>query len=464
MIPSKLKLALTGGIALSMLAVAAPASAFCGFYVAKADTELFNESSKVAIVRDGDRTVITMANDYEGDPTEFAMVIPVPTVITKNQVHVSDVSLLDHLDAYTAPRLVEYHDSNPCAPEMMEDEIVVTARGQQAPVLAMSKNMESAADLGVTIEETFTVGEYDILVLSARESSGLQTWLTTNGYKIPTGADRVLDSYIKQDMKFFVAKVNLDEKAKAGGEMLRPIAVAFESPKFMLPIRLGTVNSKGSQDLFVYALTRNGRVETTNYRTTKIPTDVNLPEFVEGDFANVYPAMFSKAIDREGGSGVVMEYAWDMNWCDPCAADPLSVAQLKELGAFWVGGNGDMQRGGGKGMARDVYVTRLHVRYDAESFPEDLKFQATGNRQNFQARYVMQKAFDGSMECKAANRYKKEVNKRQDKEIATLANLTGWDKSEIRENIKVSGVGMKFDVDGPSGDNWWSDMWGDKDE
>ena len=298
MILSKFKLALTGGVALSMLAIAAPASAFCGFYVAKADTDLFNESSKVAIVRDGDRTVITMANDYEGDPTEFAMVIPVPTVITKNQVHVSDVSLLDHLDAYTAPRLVEYHDSNPCAPEVMEDEIIVTAGRRQGPVLAMSKNLESAADLGVTIEETFTVGEYDILVLSARESSGLQTWLTTNGYKIPDGADRVLDSYIKQDMKFFVAKVNLEEKAKAGGEMLRPIAVAFESPKFMLPIRLGTVNSKGSQDLFVYALTRNGRVETTNYRTTKIPTDVNLPEFVEGDFENVYPAMFAKAIDQ----------------------------------------------------------------------------------------------------------------------------------------------------------------------
>ena len=75
-------------LALTTLALAPSASAFCGFYVAKADTELFNQSSKVALVRDGDRTVITMANDYIGDPTEFAMVIPVPTVITKEQVHI----------------------------------------------------------------------------------------------------------------------------------------------------------------------------------------------------------------------------------------------------------------------------------------------------------------------------------------------------------------------------------------
>ena len=92
---------LSSAAAFIVMGAAPSASAFCGFYVAKADTELFNQSSKVALVRDGDRTVITMANDYIGDPTEFAMVIPVPTVITKEQVHISDPGLLEHLDAYT---------------------------------------------------------------------------------------------------------------------------------------------------------------------------------------------------------------------------------------------------------------------------------------------------------------------------------------------------------------------------
>ena len=58
------KYLLSSAIAFSTVAIAPSASAFCGFYVAKADTELFNQSSKVALVRDGDRTVITMANDY----------------------------------------------------------------------------------------------------------------------------------------------------------------------------------------------------------------------------------------------------------------------------------------------------------------------------------------------------------------------------------------------------------------
>src|SRR5215470_2176937 len=87
---------------------------FCGFYVAKADTKLFNRASQVVLVRDGDRTVMTMANDFEGEPKEFAVVIPVPTFLTREQIHVGDKALVDHLDAYSAPRLVEYFDQNPC--------------------------------------------------------------------------------------------------------------------------------------------------------------------------------------------------------------------------------------------------------------------------------------------------------------------------------------------------------------
>ena len=90
------------------------ARAFCGFYVAKADAKLFNRSSQVALVRDGDRTVLTMGSDFQGDPKEFAIVIPVPTPIEKEQIHIGDPKLLARLDAYSSPRLVEYLDPDPC--------------------------------------------------------------------------------------------------------------------------------------------------------------------------------------------------------------------------------------------------------------------------------------------------------------------------------------------------------------
>lgn len=453
--------------ALGLMWAAPHAAAFCGFYVAKADANLFNEASKVVMARDGNRTVITMVNDYEGDPTEFAMVIPTPVVLQESQINIGKKSNVDHLDAYTAPRLVEYHDPDPCRQiEYLQRK--VRSAGAPAPVdMAME---DSAAELGVTIEAEYTIGEYDIIILSATQSDGLQTWLDQEGYKVPPQARSVLASYIAQDMKFFVAKVNLEEKAKLGGEFLRPIQLAFEHDRFMLPIRLGTVNAKGKQDLILYTLTRKGRVESTNYRTARIPTDMDLPLFLKSDdeFGKFYKAMYAKTAEREGPA-TILEYAWDMNWCDPCAADPLSQKQLRELGAYWVGNDQKPRIGTngqiipprpGKGQARDAFVTRLHMRYDAASFPEDLKFQETGDRQNFQGRYVMRNPFKGDLSCEAGQDYARRLQDRFEREATQLASITGWDVNEIRAKMKADGQTPPSVPQG-GGKPWWEKMWND---
>jgi len=364
-------------------------------------------------------------------------VVPVPTFIERRQIEVVDKALLDHLDAYTAPRLVEYFDDDPCR----RDDLVMYRKSGAAPMA--SGGMRQRRDLGVTVEATYTVGEYDILILSARESGGLTTWLLENGYKIPDGASSILGSYIKQNMRFFVAKVNLKEQAKLGFTFLRPLQVSYESPKFMLPIRLGTVNAKGTQDLFVFALSRKGRVETTNYRTVKLPTGMELPLFVKAEFKDFYKSMFAEQVRKEDMRAVFLEYAWDMSWCDPCAADPLSAEELQKLGARWSDAGGQATPQGG---AQPAYVSRLHVRYDAAHFPEDLVFQETADRANFQGRYVLRHAWTGSSTCDASARYRRELGPRQEREAQALASLTGWDIAKIRQKmggpVKVTAFGL----------------------
>jgi hypothetical protein len=424
------------------------ANSFCGFYVAKADTNLYNKASQVVLVRDGDKTVITMANDFKGDPKEFAIVVPVPTFIEKDQINIGDKKIIDHLDAYSSPRLVEYFDGNPCAPHP-----AMEFRGNGfAFKSADSSVREENAALGVLVEATYTVGEYDILILSAKEGKGLEKWLKQNGYKIPAGASEILGSYIKQDMRFFVAKVNLKEQSKLGFNYLRPIQVAFESPKFMLPIRLGTVNADGPQELFVYVLNRKGRVETTNYRTVKLPTGMDIPVYVKDEFKDFYLAMFDRQVEKEKMKTVFLEYAWDMNWCDPCAADPLSPEELKNLGVFWLQGGGPNSRK--SGLARNVFITRLHVRYDAKHFPEDLIFQETGDRTNFQGRYVLRHAWNGEATCEAVKHYKVRLKTRQEQEAKILASLTGWDINGIREKMNLDEMAVDIEDE-----KWWKNLW-----
>ena len=243
--------------------------AFCGFYVAKADTKIYNQASQVILVRDGNQTVLTMSNDFKGDVKDFAMVVPVPTVLKKEDIKVVERGVFDKLDAYSAPRLVEYYDNNPC--DRREYEMMA----KSAPAMAGAGSMDRAADketkknYGVTIEAKYTVGEYDIIILGAEQSNGLQRWLTDNGYKIPPNAEEVLNPYIKNNLKFFVVKVNIDKMEGGDFQTLRPIQIKFNALRFGLPIRLGMANSYGDQDLIIYAFTRKGRVECTNYRTMK---------------------------------------------------------------------------------------------------------------------------------------------------------------------------------------------------
>lgn len=455
-----------------MLWPPAEAQAFCGFYVGRAGAQLYNHASQVVMVHDGDRTVLSLMNDYQGEPEEFALVIPVPVVLQQGQIHIGNRELFQRIDSYSAPRLVEYFDPSPCPLPMSEMQRSLNM-GAAAPGMAFDMAArKDAKALGVTIESQYTVGEYDIVILSATQSDGLETWLGQSGYHIPQGLGAALAPYIRQGMKFFVARVNIKEHKRTGLSYLRPIQFAFESPKFMLPIRLGMINANGPQDLIVYVLSREGRVETTDYRTVKIPSGMDVPEFVQSKFDKFYQAMFDQQVKRDEMRTVFTEYAWNMGWCDPCAASPLSRDELRQLGVFWLDENsqGGPQPGMPMGIPMrnqrivpqilpipapgptQVILTRLHVRYSAATFPEDLAFQQTQDQENFQARYVIRHPWTGSPDaCAAAPNYFAELRRRHETDAAALADLTGWDLAGV---LKQAGLSPN-DRSQP----WWQRLW-----
>jgi hypothetical protein len=297
--------------------------------------------------------------------------------------------------------------------------------------LAFSKNISLASsaferdadNLGVTIEAKYQIGEYDILILSAKESVGLKTWLIGNGYNIPATADEVLDPYIKSNMKFFVVKVNLEKKLESAFDYLSPIQIEFNHDRFMLPIRLGMANANGAQDMIVYAFTRSGRIETTNYRTVKVPSDRNIPLFVEPKFGQFYKALFDKAYEREGKNAVFLEYAWNVSpsWngmkCDPCVGTPPVNNDFLQAGVNWT----DPWSGG------QIFFTRLHVRYTRDKFPQDLFFQITPNQEHFQGRYILTNPAEGDLSCDAGQSYLLDLELKRKREVDELVSLTGWE-------------------------------------
>jgi len=411
------KIGITVGIA--ALAVAMQPTdthAFCGFYVSGSGDKMFADATQVVLMREGTRTVLSMQNDYKGPLADFAMVIPVPVVLHEKDVKTLPKNVFDHTDALGSPRLVEYWEQDPCA--VMNTDDAMAARPTKSAGRAVDKSDEKGKD-GVKIEAQFDVAEYKILILSATEATGLETWLRANHYQIPTGAEPLLRPYVEGGMKFFVAKVDPKKVQMVDGHAaLSPIRFHYDSDEFALPIRLGMANSSGKQDLIVNIISADKRYEVANYRNVFIPTNFDVKDSVRARFGEFYAALFDKTVEANPGA-VVTEYAWTAvpNYhCDPCTNADISNPDLMTLGGDVIGGQ----------IAAGTFVlTRLHARYSAQDMKDDLRFReakpVTGGREQwsrqgleygavpsaqnyFQARYAMRHRWTGPIACASPQR------------------------------------------------------------
>jgi hypothetical protein len=439
------KYTLTAVLAAGAMLSAAPAKAFCGFYVSGAGEKMFNNATQVVIMREGMRTVLSMQNNYQGPPSNFAMVVPVPVVLQKENVKTLPQDIFSRVDQLAAPRLVEYWEQDPCfQPDY--GHIGMRARGAAIPPPAP---LAAAAmrDERVVIEAQFTVGEYEVVILSAKDAGGLDSWLKDNGYKIPEGSEPYFRPYIESGSKFFVAKVDVSKVKFADGmATLSPLRFHYDSDKFNLPIRLGLVNASGAQDLIVHILAKQKRYEVANYPNVTIPTNLDVSDKARDNFGPFYAALFDRTLEKNP-KAIITEYSWDAGSCDPCPTPALTPSELATLGADALTDGDGANPGIGMPMPQqpgartpnappaplrappprrfwgggNFVLTRLHARYTKDSLGEDMVFREAasiaGGREfmgqggkleegavpypmnNFQGRYAMRHPWTGPITC-----------------------------------------------------------------
>jgi MYXO-CTERM domain-containing protein len=356
---------------LGVLAMPSVVDAFCGFYVAGSNQPLLNDATQVVLMRKGTRTVLSMQNNYKGPPEAFAMIVPVPVVLHEQDVKTLTKDVFAHVEMMGAPRLVEYWEQDPCAPPVDYNGIPApTAKGAAYAL----DDFEADDKLGVKIEAKFTVGEYQILILAAKDSTGLDTWLRQEKYNIPAGAEPLLRPYVEGGMKFFVAKVDPKKVVWDGDRaVLSPLRFHYDAEEFALPVRLGIANSSGTQDLIVNILAPGQRFEMANYPNVTIPTNIDVKPSVKNSFGAFYAALFDATVEKHQGA-VVTEYAWQATTCDPCPGPALDASDFETLGADVLLGSRDKPE---RYDNADFVLTRLHARY-GKDLENDLVFKQAG--------------------------------------------------------------------------------------
>ncbi len=332
---------------LSFLVTAAEAG--CGTWGARPGTPVLTSASQVIIAQNADRLAITMAVDALLAPTDFALIVPVPAVLTAQDVSVVSNELFARFDAYTAPRIgtlgCEWFD--------LDTTDTGSDTGGGAP---------GEPSDGVAILSTFVVGTYEFFVLDASDAGGLVAWLDGEGFVIPEASEPVVQEYLDAGQYMLAARIGLDLLPDTEPIWLEPIQLRYASTgdTVVLPIRLGATVSPGEQDLVAYVLTDSPayRVGISNMAETTMEAACMVRD---EDFAAFYAGQLTEAF--LGGTWLT-EYAGAALWEQSVlwSASPLTSDELVAAGS----------------EVSSPFLTRLHLRYAPEEATQDVVIYPSG--------------------------------------------------------------------------------------
>jgi hypothetical protein len=271
------------------------ASAFSAMYVGKGEARLVNKVAHVVVMRDGARTIVSMQNEYVGPPEPFAMIVPLPSAIAKGNVKTLARDTFEGIDKIAGPRLVEYWEQDPCGPSSLQ---------RIAPPAKSALAGAAKPDIAVLADAAYAVGEYDVVVLSAKE---LAAWLTKEGYVLPPDAEPYLRPYVDAGNTFIVARVDGAKlKMEYGKAQLSPLRFHYDAPELTVPVRIGLANSPGVQELVLDILANEKRYDAAS---APIPTNLDVAETTRDKFTAFYTSLYDKTLEKSSKT-IVTEYAW----------------------------------------------------------------------------------------------------------------------------------------------------------
>jgi len=147
------------------------------------DKDLFEPEQKAVIVYGEEKEILVIQASYEGDVSEFAWIIPVPSY---PELDKANSKIFEELHYLTNPKVIE-----------------------SISILDFFFSPGKYAK-GVSVHEQGSVGIYDYSILSSEDSNALINWLNNNSYFIPEEANSVINYYIDKNWYFVALKYNRD--------------------------------------------------------------------------------------------------------------------------------------------------------------------------------------------------------------------------------------------------------------
>jgi hypothetical protein len=201
------------------------------------------------------QTVLWDQIEYDGDPSEFAWVLPVKQGA---RVELATDAWFETLDAATSVHVV----SPPldCAPAPgarssggCGSQDFALAGAEQADGVSLPKE-------AVTVVHKGTVGPYETVTLSTDTQGALNTWLDGHGYAVDTEVQPIIDAYVAEGFDFIALRLQPGQGVRA----MKPVRVVMPGASPTLPLRMVAAGTGPFVGISLFVITE-GRFATKNF-------------------------------------------------------------------------------------------------------------------------------------------------------------------------------------------------------
>jgi|GEM_PF-1373205 Uncharacterized protein conserved in bacteria len=258
---------------------------------------------------------MVLSTMYVGQPTDFAWVIPVPNLPSRDQITVWEGGEFAFWELFdkTEPRLQTRLQTSGVG------LVGCSGCGYASNAPGQPSEPTEPGFVGVKVVDQLQIKGLDIALLKAQSAADLTGWLNTNGYRFPDGAVNVLEHYIGKGWDFVAVKVDTpDEESQSmppsppplwrGYFPRNPLKLTFRTDRCVFPMRISSVSSHPSGSAVLIYVFAPYRVRAGNFPTVEMKPP-SLTTNTLADFRFAYQEAFQKLLNQPQGRALVVEYA-----------------------------------------------------------------------------------------------------------------------------------------------------------
>jgi hypothetical protein len=283
------------------------AAAACGGFFCNRAQPVNQAAEGIIFADNGDGTVTAVIQiQYQGPSQNFSWLLPIASVIkADSDIGVASNLAFQRLQSATNPNYT------------LNTKVEGTCREQNFPSVSGGPTASSggfasagapgaALDMGVRVEASGVVGAFEWTEISLDKSTiadpaaAAVTWLTANGYDVPSSAPALLGPYLQQGL--YLLALKLTKGADTGS--IRPIVLTYQGTQPSIPIKLTAVAANDDMGVLTWVLGKSRSVPQ-NY----LSLELNEARINWFNAAANYNSVVTDAANDAQGQGFVTEFA-----------------------------------------------------------------------------------------------------------------------------------------------------------